>query len=191
MNGLDFFSEVGNIHPDDADIHVRFITPDIAEKLIGRNSFPFVHHKVRKELRFLARQADGTGAGKFLLRHIQLNIAFFQFSRREFTHAPCHGTDAGEQFPHGERFSEVVVRACVKAHDAVFYLRFGGQHDDRRHITAVTDAFQRFNTVYFRHHDIENHTTVGVLPRLFRSGEPVIDGVHLVAEMFQHRRKGI
>lgn len=79
MNGLDFFSEVGNIHPDDADIHVRFITPDIAEKLVGRNSFPFVHHKVGKELRFLARQADGTGAGKFLLRHIQLDIAFFSF----------------------------------------------------------------------------------------------------------------
>ena len=47
-------------------------------------------------------------------------------------HAPQDNPDAGEQFPRGEGFRHIVVRAELKGDDAVRLLVVGGQDDDRR-----------------------------------------------------------
>ncbi|MNT18083.1 hypothetical protein D3C72_1532650 [compost metagenome] len=62
--------------------------------------------------------------------------------------------DTCHQFAIVKGFWQVVIGAQFQAQYAVKFTAAGGQHDDRR-LVVLTQLFQRIDTVFLRHHDIE------------------------------------
>ena len=104
--------------------------------------------------------------------------------------APCQRTNPGQQLLHGEGFGQVVVGAGVQAGNAVIHLGPGGQHQNRRHDIHGTKVLQYLNSVFFRHHDIEDNNIVAVLCNMFRCLFPVVDGINVVSLMGEHGAQG-
>ncbi len=64
--------------------------------------------------------------------------------------------DAGEQFARVERLGQVVVGAHFEADDAVDLFALGGQHDDRRIVTAVAQSLADRHAILTRQHQVKH-----------------------------------
>ena len=71
--------------------------------------------------------------------------------------AAQNGMQTGQQFAGIVGFREIIVGAQFKAQDSIDVFSFSGKHQDRRCVIGSTDSLQNGNSVFARHHDVQNH----------------------------------
>ena len=78
--------------------------------------------------------------------------------------------DAGKQFARIKRFAEIIVSAELETENTVDVFSSGRQHDDRRHILFSAQTLEDGQTVFTRHHQVQNqHVEVFAHPKALHS----------------------
>lgn len=72
------------------------------------------------------------------------------------THTAEDSLHALDELLHGERLSDVVVSTFVETFEYVFLLHTGGEEDDRHLRVHLTNVLSQRETVFFRHHHVED-----------------------------------
>ena len=115
------------------------------------------------------RHRDAVAADEFALVDVEgpalEAVAFgLVFIRRRLAHAVAaqHRADARNQLAAAERLGQIIVGAHFEADDAVDFVAFGGEHDDRDVAFGAQRAAER-QPVLARQHQVEqNEIDVGV-----------------------------
>jgi len=88
-------------------------------------------HQIFEQGIFLRGEVDPLAtSGHFARGRVQGQIVDLEYAGTLGGAAAKQGANSGEQFVDGEGLSEVIVSSCVKALDALVYLRLGGQNQD-------------------------------------------------------------
>src|SRR6185295_2577040 len=91
----------------------------------------------------LQREVDPlTASGHFARGRIQCQIVDLEHAWTLGRAAAKQRTNSGEQFVDGEGLGEVIVRSCIKAFDALVYLRLCGQNQDRSLNPGLPDTLE-------------------------------------------------
>lgn len=100
--------------------------------------------------------------------------------------ATGHRADPGDQFPHAERFRQVVVGAQLQAQHAVGLLAACAEDDDG-HVRDLPDAATDVDAVHVRQSQVEQDDVVVRASQALRAGGDVVDRQSEVAEPFHER----
>lgn len=179
-NGAELSLQKVDIEPHGIISGIRLVGPDVLEQIGGGQFLSLVLYEQLHELEFLHGEAHGVLRGELQTFGIQREIAAVQLLCVIFPAAAHERADPREQFLHGKRFGEIVIRAVVESLHAVIHLRFGCQEQHGRRDVLRPHFPQYLEAGFLWHHDIENDAVVSVPPdereRLFA----VIGGVHIV-----------
>src|ERR1700704_826696 len=104
-------------------------------------------HQIFEQGIFLQGEVDPLAvSGHFARGRVQCQIVDLEHTGTLGGAAAKQGANAGEQLVDGEGLGEVIVCSCVKALDALVYLRLGGQNQDGGLNPSLADTFENFQS---------------------------------------------
>ena len=170
---------------------MRVISPRLDEQILRGEKNVIVCHQLLHQAVFLfGKYKFRIPAGQNTGLHIQCQIAEGKYIRMKFLAPPEHGADAGQQLPHVKGLGQIVVRPGIQSPDAVLDLRPGREQQDGRSAPVFPQRGEDFDSVFFRHHDVQNDPVVvagqGVLVGVLTVVDG-IDNVFVVREDVHHR----
>src|SRR6185503_4765975 len=132
------------------------VSPHRVENLIASEGASRPLRKELEKLEFLAGKSDFRSVPKeFMRAEIEFAPAKLEEGRGRRTTAQ-QSSSASEQFANAEGFRQVVIRAKLKSANDIFFLTFGGQHDDGHLQLFRANGAADFVTVHFGKHDVQD-----------------------------------
>ena len=174
------------MHPHDAYLGLAVPAPDAFHDLIcGEDNSGGAHQQLH-HLIFAPAQAHGlrtTAEHPAAALHAQ--ITHRQPLRPVLPAAAQHRAQPAQQLVRCKGLGQIIVRARVKAGDAVVLLSLCGQEHDRRRDAVLTQAAEYLKAVQLRHHYIEDYRIIRASRRVLISVRAVMHGVYRIQILFQ------
>ena len=145
---------------DRTSIDCIFITPNILQKRLSRESPASVLNKRSEQFEFCGREIQSRAVDRDLeISFIHAELIYRQDRRiPDDTKPPKQILDAQNQLAWAERFRDIIVHSELQARNPIGNLGLSSENQDRniRSFVRVPQRFANFYTGHLRQHDIEN-----------------------------------
>ena len=168
---LDLLADPANVHVDRPCVADVVDAPQPLQYLVAGEDPAAMRHEQREQLERPGLELDRLAAAlQGVARQVQLQVAGDDALRPRLAGACAgpsqHRPHSRQQLPHAEGLDHVVVRAQLKADDAVHLLVPGGE-EQYRNVAVAPDQAADLESVQYRQHDVENQQV-----RVFLGGLP-------------------
>lgn len=103
--------------------------------------------------------------------------------------AAQHGPHPRNEFIRLEGLRQIVIRASIKAGDAVILFRFGGQHHNGCLDALGPELLQHLHTIHLGHHHIQDDGIIFPAAAVFIGIKAIVDGIHGKLVFFKKGRQ--
>ena len=144
-----------------AGLDINIVAPDGFEQGFARENLSRRFHQHTEQAKFGGAEMNVIVAAKNLFfDQIHANVFKHElFMLNQFRSAAQIGFDPSHEFGNGKGFGYVIVRTGGKPPDFVFFLAFGGKHDDRDilNVRFAANKLANFDAGHLGQHPVEQN----------------------------------
>lgn len=192
MQGSELFPKIRDIHPHHSDFRFAVIPPDFFQEAFRGDQAPGIGHEQLHHLKLLVGQPEGAGGGgEDKGCPVQGDVSQLEQGVRLNRLGSGHGPDTGQQLPGVEGLGEIIVGPGIQPQHLVVNFGFGGEKQHGNPASPAAQLTEHRDTVFYGHHDIQNHPIVVVGLQIRQCGLPVKNRIHRIVVPLQYGSQGL